>query len=270
MHPIERLRMVARAGRQEPTSLARDAASALAAFAGEPAAIVTACRRLVDRQPTCGPVWWVAARVLAAADPSREAWQAGNDLARDRTASALADALPEDGTVVALGWPEQIAEALLQRGDVRARVVDCLDEGADLAQWLRRSGSDAEIVPESGVAAAVTGSDLVLLEAGAVGPSGFVAASGSAAAAAVARRLGVPVWVVAAEGRVLPESLWAALAERLAVRTPAWEQAEEIVPLSWADAVAGPAGVVAPAADAVAARSTCPAAPELERRLPRG
>ncbi|MGH9223753.1 MAG: hypothetical protein ACRD2W_08185, partial [Acidimicrobiales bacterium] len=216
------------------------------------------------------PVWWVAARVLAAADPAREARQAGNDLARDGTASVLADALPNDATVVALGWAEQIAEGLLRRGDVEALIVDCLDEGADLAGWLRRSGSDAEIVPESGSAAAVAASDLVLLEAVALGPTGLVATAGSAAAAAVARQLHVPVWVVAGEGRVLPESLWTALSARLADRTPAWDQAEEIVPLNWANFVVGPTGVVSPD-DAVASRSAaCPPAPELEKELPRG
>ena len=249
--------------------LAREAASALATFAAEPAALVTACRRLVDRQPTCGPVWWVAARVLAAADPAREAWAAGNDLAGDDTASVLAEALPDDATVVVLGWPEQVAEGLLRRGDVEALVVDCLAEGTDLARWLHRSGSDAEIVPESGLGAAVASADLVLLEAVALGPAaGFLAASGSAAAAAVARQLRIPVWVVAAEGRALPSSLWAALVDRLRAtgRGPAWEQAEEIVPLAWVDSVVGPGGVVPPE-DVVA---TCPAAPELERGPARG
>ena len=269
MHPIERLRMVARAGRQEPTMLAREAASALGTFAAEPAALVTACRRLVDRQPTCGPVWWVAARVLAAADPAREAWQAGHDLATDPTASVLADALPDEAKVVVLGWPEQIADALLRRGDVEARVVDCFAEGGDLARWLRRSGSDAEIVPEAGTGAAVAASDLVLLEAVALGPTGFVATGGSAAAAAAGRLLGVPVWVVAAEGRVLPESLWTALTARLCARAQPWSQDEEIVPLAWADAVAGPTGGILDP-DAAAARPTCPPAPELERQPPRG
>src|ERR687885_538953 len=124
MHPIERLRMVARAGREEATVLGRESASALAAFADDPAALVTACRRLVDRQPTCGPVWWVAARVLSAPDPAREAWRAGDVLCRDGTPDALAAALPEEATVVVLGWPEQAADALARRGDVRVLVID--------------------------------------------------------------------------------------------------------------------------------------------------
>ena len=261
MHPIERLRMVARAGREEATLLGRESASALASFADEPATLVTACRRLVDRQPTCGPVWWVAARVLSAPDPAREAWRAGDALCRDPTASALAAALPEEGSVVVLGWPEKAAEALARRGDVRAFVVDALDEGSTLAGWLQRSGSDVELVPESGLGAAVAASGLVLLEASALGLAGFVAVSGSAAAATVARQAGIPVWAVAGEGRVLPGMLWDEIAGRMGARGSPWAEAEEIVPLDWVDAVAGPDGVVS-VSDALD-RPTCPPAPEL-------
>ncbi|MGH9279461.1 MAG: hypothetical protein ACRD12_15325 [Acidimicrobiales bacterium] len=264
MHPIERLRMVARAGREDPGVLARESASALASFAGQPAALVTACRRLVDRQPACAPVWWVAARVLAATDPAREAWQAGDDLAEDPTAAVLAAALPDDTTVVVVGWPEQAGDALVRRGDTRVLAVDSMDEGGQLAGWLRRAGSDASVVPESGGAAAVATAGLVLLDAVALGEGGVVALAGSAAVAAVARQLGVPVWVVAGVGRLLPGPLWYALEERLADRAgPAWAQTEEVVPIGWIDAVAGPTGVL-PVADTLA-RPTCPPAPELCR-----
>ncbi|MGH9208547.1 MAG: hypothetical protein ACRD1G_18670, partial [Acidimicrobiales bacterium] len=65
MHPIERLRYVARADGAGPSALVRAAAGALAGFSGEPVALVTACRRLVDRHPAVGPMWWLAARVMA-------------------------------------------------------------------------------------------------------------------------------------------------------------------------------------------------------------
>jgi hypothetical protein len=224
-------------------------------------------QRLVDRQPTCGPVWWVAARVLCATDPSREAWRAGDELCQDTTASALAGALPEDATVVVLGWPAQVGDALARRGDVRALVVDALDEGAALAGWLQRSGANAELVPESGIAGAVAASGLVLLEATALGPTGLIGVAGSAAAAAVGRQAGVPVWAVAGEGRVLPDLLWEAVSSRLAARGPAWELDEEIVALAWVDAVVGPSGVVPPT-DA-SARPTCPPASELVTAAPR-
>ena len=47
MHPIERLRYVARAAGEGPGLLAGEAAGALAAFADDPQGLVTACRRLV-------------------------------------------------------------------------------------------------------------------------------------------------------------------------------------------------------------------------------
>lgn len=266
MHPIEHLRLVARAGREDPTALAREAASALGAFAGEPAALVTACRRLVDRQSTCGPVWWVASRVLNAADPATEAWRAGNDLGRDRTASLLAAALPDDATVVVLGWPGLVSEALARRGDVKVLAVDAMDEGTALAGWLRRADSDAEVVSESGLGGAVAAGGVVLIEASAMGPTGALAVSGSAAAAALGKGLGVPVWVVAGEGRLLPADLWDGVVERLSGRGPAWDQDEEIVPVEWIDAVVGPTGSLS--VEEALARPTCPPAPELGRFRP--
>lgn len=267
MHPIERLRMVARAGREDATLLGREAASALASLGADPAGLVTACRGLVARQPTCGPVWWVAARVLSAADATTEAWRAGDELARDSTAGALAYELPEDATALVLGRPEVASEALLRRGDVRALVVDALDEGGSLVNMLRRAEGDAILVPESGVGAAVAAASVVVVEAFALGPSGLVATAGSAAAAALARQHGVPVWAAAATGRLLPEPLWEGLAAGLGRRADPWDELEELVPLDWVDVVVGPRGAATPA-EAVAS-PTCPAAPELVRAVRR-
>ena len=62
MHPIERLRYVARAGWAPPAVLAAEAAWALGDLAlHEETAVLPACRRLLDRHPGCGPLWWVAA-----------------------------------------------------------------------------------------------------------------------------------------------------------------------------------------------------------------
>ena len=84
MHPIERLRYVARASGAEPHALTQEVAGSLARFAGDPAALVTACRRMVDRHPAIGPIWWLCARVLTAGDPADEAWRALDDLHADR------------------------------------------------------------------------------------------------------------------------------------------------------------------------------------------
>lgn len=260
MHPIERLRLVARAKGEDAGAVARDAAAALAGFSDDPRALVTACRRLVERQPASGPVWWLASRVLTAADPGTEAWMAAEELGEDATPAALAAALPDDATVVVLGWPEQAAGALRRRGDVRALVVDALGDGAGFAARLDRDGGDCALVPESGLAAAVTAADLVLLDASALGPDGFVAVAGSRAAASVAWTAEVPVWVVAGVGRVLPARLWAAVTAALASDEP-WEAACDVVPLALAGAVVGPAGPE-PAGQA-GVRAAIAVAPEL-------
>ncbi|MDP8937620.1 MAG: hypothetical protein M3O23_07825 [Actinomycetota bacterium] len=266
---------MARATDEEPGLVGREAAAALAAFAEDPVALVTACRRLVDRQPTAGPVWWLAARVLGAADPEAEAWQAAELLWGDPTPRALAAALPDECRVTVLGRPEQVTAALVRRGDVEALVVDVHGEGRGLVSQLRRVGTDAHLVDESGLGAAVAASSLVLLEASALGPSGkqgpsgepgpsgMVAVAGSRAAAAVARSAGVPFWAVAGVGRALPEPLWRALAGRMAADPAPWTARVELVVLGAADLVAGPDGLQ-PTADAVA-DADCPAAPELLR-----
>jgi hypothetical protein len=267
VHPIEQLRWVARAAGEGPALLAREAAGALATFADDPAGLVTACRRLVDRQPTSGPMWWLAARVLGAPiDATREAWAAASDLEDDTTPDVLVDAIPDDATVAVLGWPEQGGAALRRRGDAFVLVVDAAGEGSGFARRLRGSGVEAELVPESGLGAAVADSDLVLLEAMALGPEGFVAISGSRAAAATARHAGVPVLVAAGVGRILPGRLWEALVARLERDEP-WLASDELVPLDLADHVAGPTGVDVPV-EAVR-RADCPVTPELLKEIPR-
>jgi len=263
MHPIEQLRMVARATGEDPALVAQEAAAVLAACAAEPAGLVTACRRLVDHQPSSGPIWWLAARVLAAADPASEAWRAAEELDDDQTPAALATHLPDDVTVTVLGWPDQAVQALRRRGDVTVLVVDTGGVGAGAASSLRRAGTDAYPVAESGLGPAAASSDLVLLEALALAPAGFVAVSGSRAGAAVAQQAGVPVWVVAGAGRTLPAPLWQAMAQRLSAGSEPWERAAEIVPLALADRIVGPDGLDTP--EDAAGRAGCPPVPELTR-----
>ena len=114
MHPIERLRWVARAPESDVSLAAAEAAAALAEFAHDPAGLVIACRRLIERRPACGPLWWVASRVLCALDPEVEADQAAFDLEHDPTAGLLAGELP-GGMVAVAGGPEQAGNALRLR-----------------------------------------------------------------------------------------------------------------------------------------------------------
>ena len=170
VHPIERLRYVARASGADQALLVRETAQALSAFRGDPSGLVAACRRIVDRHPTSAPLWWLCARVLTSPDGQREAWDAVDEIEGDRTAAELAFALPEDATVCVIGWPELVGEALPPRGDVEVLAVDSLGEGSGLVRRLVQAGIDAVDVPTSGLGAAVCSSDVLLLEAVAVGP----------------------------------------------------------------------------------------------------
>lgn len=260
MHPIERLRYVARSTGYPQRMVVTEAASALASFTSDPQGLVTACRRLVSRQPSSAPLVWLCARVLATGDPRAEIYEARNEIDDDRTSVELSHALPEDATVLVLGWPELVSEALPRRGDLEVLVVDLFGEGSGLVRRLVQSDVDAVEVPVAGLGAAAAEADVVLLEAGAVAPTEFLGVSGSRAAAAVARQAGVPVWLVAGVGRLLPERMWEPLRDR--VRTDeAWDADEEVVPLELVDRIVGPTGVQE-VADALR-RTDCPVVPEL-------
>lgn len=262
-HPIERLRWVARAEGAGPSLLVREAAGALASIGDDLAGLVTGCRRLIDRHPAVGPMWWLGARVLASGDPVSEAYAAAADLDADPTSQVLAAHLPDDTTVTVLGWPEQAGDALRRRGDLEVLVVEAKGEGEVFARRLSADGVDAYDVAESGLGGAVRESGLVLLEASALGATGAIAPSGSMAAAAVARGLGIDVWVVAGAGRVLPTRLWEALLARLELAGDPWDAEDELVPGDWVTAVAGPSGTTS-FAEALR-RADCPVVPELLR-----
>jgi hypothetical protein len=262
MHPIERLRYVARATGYPQSMVVGEAARALASFTSDPQGLVTACRRLVSRQPGSAPLVWLCARVLTAGDPRVEIRAALDELEADRTPSELAHALPDDATVLVIGWPEFATEAFPRRGDVEVLVVDVMGEGPGLVQRLVQVDVDAVDVPLAGLGAAAAEADVVVLEAGAVAPTEFLALSGSRSAAAVARHCGTPVWLVAGVGRLLPERMWLPVRQRV-ITDEAWDADDEAAPLDLVDRIVGPHGIE-DVADALR-RTDCPVAPELFR-----
>lgn len=260
MHPVERLRFVARSSGAPQSLIVSETAMALASFSDDPQGLVTACRRMVSRQPRSGALVWLCARALTAGDPRQELRAAVTELEADRTARELAHALPDDATVVVLGWPDTVGEALPRRGDLEVLVVDVHGEGSGLVRRLDAADVAAVDVPVAGLGAAVAAADLVLLEASAVSPAELLAVAGSHAAAAVGRTAGVPVWLAAGVGRLLPQRMWEPLRARLGVEDP-WDDDDEIVPLSLIDRVVGPDGPREPAE--ALRRTDCPVAPEL-------
>jgi hypothetical protein len=266
MHPMERLRYVARAHGVEPSVLVRETAGALAAVAAEdPVGIVPGCRRLIERHVLDGPMWWLVARVLTASDPVAAAWAAADEIEHDPTSEYVARCLPDDATVTVVGWPPQAVEGLRRRGDAEVLVIESGGEGHALVRRLEGVGVSAVEVLETGLAAAVSVSDLVIIEALAAGPDYLAALAGSHAAAAVATCAGIPVWAVTGVGRVLPQRMWEALTARLDDRDDEpWDRNEEIVPARLVTAVVGPDGLVDTATGLGTA--SCPVVPELLRQ----
>lgn len=241
--------------------LARETAGALMSFVDEPHGLVTACKRIVERQPSSGVIVWLAARALTARDPRAELRAAVNEIEADQTAKALAYELPDDATITVLGQSQRIAEALFARGDATVRVVDVLGEGRELSYELMDVGIDVIEVRPEGIGAAVADSDLLIVEATAAGTQTGLGVTGTHAAAAVARHAEVPVWMVAGVGTFLPEKMWQGLAARCDVRDEPWDRDDDEFPLDLVTDVVGPTGRTDLA---TALRSVdCPVAPEL-------
>jgi hypothetical protein len=263
VHPIERLRYVARSSGGDQRMLVRETASAIAGLQQDPMGLVVSCRRIVERHPSSGALWWLCARLVTSTDPFREAWGLADHIEEDPTADRLVDLLPEDSTVTVVGWPDLAGEALIRRGDINALVIDSRDMGNSLVRRLQRMDVEAEEIPAIGTAAAVMDSDLVIVEAMACGPDAALCAIGSHAAAAVAYCNEIPVWLVAGRGRRLPEQMWRVMLDRATDGDDSWELEVERVPLAMVTAIAGEGGLVDP--DPAALTPECPVAAELLR-----
>lgn len=261
MHPIERLRYVARSDGAPADVLVRESATALGAYRGDPAGMLTACRRMLDRQLTCAPLWWLCARMLCSPDPVAEGDAAVDQLSSDTTGSNLAAALGDDWTVVVPGWPGQTHTAFRRRGDLAVVLVDVAGEARHAAEQLEQLDVDVRAVPARSVAAAVHKADVVLVESFAVGPEAALVPAGSRAAASVARIADTPVWIVAGEGRLMPGPMFDALTSHWEERNDPLRAEEEVISLDLVDRFAGVDGV-SDVADGLL-RMSCPVAPEL-------
>jgi hypothetical protein len=263
VHPIERLRYVARSSGADQRVAVRETAIALRGLRLEPVGLVTACRRIVERHPSSGALWWLCAKALTAADPFAEVLALAEEVDDDPTPDHLYDALPADATVCVVGWPDLAGDALVRRGDLAVLAVDVQGEGSGFVRRLQRSDVEAEAVPPSGLGAAAASADLVLVEASCTGPDGLLAVTGSRAVAAVAYCAEIPVWAVVGIGRRLPTPLWRSVLERLDREADPWDLDDEVVPAGLISHVVGPHGICGGAADL--ARAECPVAQELTK-----
>jgi hypothetical protein len=287
VHPIEWLRAVARSGDVPQTELAGEAAAALSAMSDDPNGLLLSVRRLIDRHPTAGVLWWTCARLLSSNDVGREAAALRRDLDADQVGLSLALDLPDDATVTVIGWSGMADELAGRRGDVRILAV--ADDpaggrggsrgrggpgggrgnfGLGLRGAAGRHGFDLDlddddldddedsvvVVPAPGLGAAVVASDIVLVDVWAAGSSRFVAAPGTLAAVATARLTGTTVWLTLGVGRRLPDPLFAALHRRACSdEAEPWLAGVDSLDLAADDKVVEPLGV------------PCPCPPELLR-----
>ena len=238
MHPIERLRYVARAGVVPVGPLVRESAAALSSFADDPKGLLTSCRRLLDRRGDCGPLVWLAARMLTAMDPRTEANKVVIDLDHDPTPRGLQDgldSLPAGSSVLAVGELGAFVAALRDRADLRSLDPDDL-EAAGTA-------------------------DLVLMTSDCVGPSQALVVAETVSVAEMARGWGTPVWLIAGAGRILPERMWDPLSARHRPHDPAMRGLSVLDLDRFVTRVVTPSGLRTPAE--AARESDCPVVPEL-------
>jgi len=261
MHPIEHLRHVARARGVDATTLVVETASAMSAMRLDPSALVVACRRVVERQAECGPLWWFASRLLTAMDPDQAIWELVNEISTDQTARHVAAAIPDDATVVVIGDGAHLIDAVARRGDLTVLVVDSQYSGTSVMKRLERAEVAAEPVRPDALAGAVAAGDVVLFETPATSATVALCPSGAMAAAAVARYRETPVWMVAGCGTRLPHEYLERIVECVVDADRRWEADHDVVEVDLITSVIGPDGVVG----AASITQQCPFTPELLR-----
>ena len=245
MHPIERLRAVARAQGVDQRLLAREAASTLGVLADEPFGLVPSCRRLLDRHPGAGVLWWACARLLDSPDIRAESRAVLADLDDDAVLRALALDVPERATVVVVPDPaggSPLASLLAARRE-DVVVVEADDPAFDVPAIVEAATADDD--PRVAGEEPGTGPAIVLVEPGAAGPDAFLTRDGAGEALGRPGGRRATVWLALGPGRRLAGPLFQAAARRAPEL--------EVVPLAAVDRVVEPR------------RLPCPAPPELLR-----
>jgi hypothetical protein len=258
VQPFERLRYLARWSDDDGPELLSEAADCLAAFGGDPAGLVVACRRLLAHHSSTATLWWLCAQVLAAPDARDAAWSAWQAYTDDETPGRLAAALPfpHDDPVAVLGWPEIVGTGLGERPDLDLVVVRSRSGAEKLSRRLRTAEQAVRVVTEAELLALEPSH--LLVEASAAGGGNALVPSGAGDLAAAARDHGAKVWLVAGLGRVLPDRLFQSL-----LRAVGDDASRELLAAEHVDRVVGPTGAEPPAM--LSRRMDCTVAPELLR-----
>lgn len=266
MHPFEHLRYVARSGGADVGALVHETAAALGSMGHDRSNLVIACRRILERHPAVGPLWWLCTEVVLADEPIERAWELVDEFGRDRTARVVAEVLAADSTVATIGWPKVAGDAVMRRGDVTVLCADSGHVASSFMQRLERVDVGCEPVLTESLAVAVRAADVAMVEAVAATDGRFLCPVGSHVLAAVAASVDTPVWIVAGLGRRLPSDYVDAIADRVASSDSTWDVTIDDVPASLITHAASADGVVPCSRSAW--RSDVPVAAELLRTSP--
>ncbi len=213
MHPIERLRFVARSGEIDPTELAVEAAYALADLANDRRVLVQSCRRLLEFHPTCAPLLWVCAKALTANDLRGTLFEGISALEGDEATEELF-ALPASGSVVVAEASRSILRALCDRPDLAMRLVGSPHHVRRGMRYLTEGLLPAQGFALNEVDSALLGDPLIVIEPLAVGNGEYLLSAEGAAIYDAACERSLPVNLLLEVGRHLPDELFAALCAR--------------------------------------------------------
>ena len=249
MHPIEHLRYLARAGYADAPELVAETASALRYLGADPVNLLLTCRRIVEKHPTCGPLWWLCAELLTALEPRDSLRRCVDSVQGDSTpahlATHLATKFPDGGMVVVNGWSWEIAVGLAQSFGFEVCVVDG-DNGADhMVRVLERNDLTVHLVDPQRAAAAVGECNAVVVSSVFSGEFTVWAPVGSHQLASVAYCAGIEVVATTPVGTRLPKAFVDAIVGLIDdhTRGEAWHRDVEAVPLGLLTTLVGPSGI---------------------------
>ena len=250
-----------RSGGGDPVIIVAETVDALIRLCPAPSELVSLCRNLVDRNPTCGPLWWLCAHLLARPESIPGVWRLAEEVERDATPVRLAEELPDGATVMTVGYPAIAARALRRCGNVSVLAVLAGDEGVRFVRGhgpgqyrgrASRPGVDAGRLPPGRRRA---GRGRGMLDRGGRRFDRERPRRRRRAAA------DVPVWLVAGRGRRLPVAYVEGISGGLDAEFEGFSTA-------CVSKVTGPDSVLSMSNDALAAE--CPAVPELLPHLTDG
>lgn len=223
-----------------------------------------ACRRIVERHPDAGPLWWLCSHLLTAEDPTQSAWTLADRLDDDPTPQVIASVVAPGTVVLTIGWPATAGAALMRCDDVTVWCADSNHEASAFMQRLERLEVACEPISTEYLGRAALEADVVMIDAVAASSSRVIAPIGSHVLAAVARSVGTPVWLTVGIGGRLPPEYVDEISIRLTDQTSLWEIAVDDLPIGLATHVVSSSGLSDRVVEAL--RPDCPFAPELLKR----